>query len=58
MASALEPYPLDADLTPSASGTGAEFKVVARRVPPPLNRGRAFMGTAGFGHSGFTQKSG
>lgn len=40
-ASALEAYPLDADLTPSASGTGylstflrAGFTVVARHVPP------------------------
>lgn len=40
-APALEAYPLDADLTPSASGTGyvstfarAGFKTVARRVPP------------------------
>jgi GNAT superfamily N-acetyltransferase len=40
-APALEAYPLDADLTPSASGTGflstferAGFKVVARHVPP------------------------
>jgi GNAT superfamily N-acetyltransferase len=39
-APALEAYPLDADLTPSASGTGyvstfarAGFKTVARRVP-------------------------
>jgi GNAT superfamily N-acetyltransferase len=38
--SALEAYPLDADLTPSASGTGyastfvrAGFKTVARHVP-------------------------
>ena len=42
----LEAYPLDADLTPSASGTGysstflrAGFKIVARRVPPrPIMR--------------------
>jgi len=40
-APALEAYPLDADLTPSASGTGfvstfkrLGFKVVARHVPP------------------------
>jgi GNAT superfamily N-acetyltransferase len=40
-APALEAYPLDADLTPSASGTGyastfarAGFKTVARLVPP------------------------
>jgi GNAT superfamily N-acetyltransferase len=40
-APALEAYPLDADRTPSASGTGyastfarAGFKTVARRVPP------------------------
>jgi GNAT superfamily N-acetyltransferase len=40
-APALEAYPLDAQLTPSASGTGylsaflrAGFKVVARHVPP------------------------
>ena len=40
-APALEAYPLDADLTPSASGTGyvstftrAGFKVTARRTPP------------------------
>ena len=40
-APALEAYPLDAKLTPSASGTGyvstfqrAGFKIVARRVPP------------------------
>jgi GNAT superfamily N-acetyltransferase len=40
-APALEAYPLDADLTPSASGTGylppflrAGFKVVARHTPP------------------------
>ncbi len=40
-APALEAYPLDADLTPSASGTGyvstftrAGFKVVARHAPP------------------------
>lgn len=40
-APALEAYPLDADLTPSASGTGyvstferAGFKVIERRVPP------------------------
>jgi GNAT superfamily N-acetyltransferase len=40
-ACALEAYPLDADLTPSASGTGfastfarAGFKTVVRRVPP------------------------
>ena len=45
-APALEAYPLDADLTPSASGTGyastfarAGFKTVARRVPPrPIMR--------------------
>jgi GNAT superfamily N-acetyltransferase len=45
-ACALEAYPLDADLTPSASGTGfastfarAGFKTVARRVPPrPIMR--------------------
>jgi len=45
-APALEAYPLDADLTPSASGTGyvstfkrAGFKVVARRVAPrPIMR--------------------
>jgi GNAT superfamily N-acetyltransferase len=45
-ASALEAYPLDADLTPSASGTGyastfarAGFKTVARHVPPrPIMR--------------------
>jgi len=45
-APALEAYPLDADLTPSASGTGyastfarAGFKTVARRVPPrPMMR--------------------
>jgi hypothetical protein len=40
-APALEAYPLDADKTPSASGTGfastferAGFRTVARRVPP------------------------
>jgi GNAT superfamily N-acetyltransferase len=46
MAPALEAYPLDAELTPSASGTGyastfsrAGFKTVARRVPPrPIMR--------------------
>jgi len=45
-APALEAYPLDADATPSASGTGfastfarAGFKTVARRVPPrPIMR--------------------
>ena len=45
-APALEAYPLDADLTPSASGTGyastfarAGFKTVARRTPPrPIMR--------------------
>jgi GNAT superfamily N-acetyltransferase len=45
-APALESYPLDADLTPSASGTGyvstferAGFKIVARHVPPrPIMR--------------------
>jgi len=45
-APALEAYPLDADLTPSASGTGymttferAGFKIVARHVPPrPIMR--------------------
>ena len=45
-APALEAYPLDADLTPSASGTGyastfarAGFKTVARRAPPrPIMR--------------------
>ena len=45
-APALEAYPLDADLTPSASHTGfvstfkrAGFKIVARRVPPrPIMR--------------------
>lgn len=45
-APALEAYPLDADLTPSASSTGyastfarAGFKTVARRVPPrPIMR--------------------
>ena len=45
-APALEAYPLDAELTPSASGTGyastfsrAGFKTVARRVPPrPIMR--------------------
>ncbi len=45
-APALEAYPLDADETPSASGTGfastfarAGFKTVARRVPPrPIMR--------------------
>jgi GNAT superfamily N-acetyltransferase len=45
-APALEAYPLDAALTPSASGTGyastfarAGFKTVARRVPPrPMMR--------------------
>ena len=43
---ALEAYPLDADFTPSASGTGyastfarAGFKTVARRAPPrPIMR--------------------
>ena len=43
---ALEAYPLDANLTPSASGTGyvstfkrAGFKIVARHVPPrPIMR--------------------
>jgi GNAT superfamily N-acetyltransferase len=46
MAPALEAYPLDADLTPSASSTGyastfarAGFRIVARRVPPrPIMR--------------------
>jgi GNAT superfamily N-acetyltransferase len=45
-APALEAYPPDADLTPSASRTGyastfarAGFKTVARRVPPrPITR--------------------
>jgi GNAT superfamily N-acetyltransferase len=45
-APALEAYPLDADVSPSASGTGyvstfarAGFKIVARRVPPrPIMR--------------------
>jgi hypothetical protein len=45
-AAALEAYPLDAELTPSASGTGyastflrAGFKTVMRRVPPrPIMR--------------------
>jgi GNAT superfamily N-acetyltransferase len=45
-APALEVYPLDADLTPSASSTGyvstfkrAGFKVIAQRVPPrPIMR--------------------
>jgi GNAT superfamily N-acetyltransferase len=45
-APALEAYPLDADLTPSASGTGyastfarAGFKTVTRHVPPrPIMR--------------------
>jgi GNAT superfamily N-acetyltransferase len=45
-APALEAYPLDADETPSASGTGyastfvrAEFTTIARRVPPrPIMR--------------------
>jgi GNAT superfamily N-acetyltransferase len=45
-APALEAYPVDANLTPSASGTGyastfarAGFKAVARRVPPrPIMR--------------------
>jgi|SRR6516165_6616768 len=45
-APALEAYPLDANLTPSASGTGyattfarAGFKVIARHVPPrPIMR--------------------
>jgi hypothetical protein len=45
-APALEAYPLDADLTPSASGTGyvstfarAGFETVARRAPPrPIMR--------------------
>jgi GNAT superfamily N-acetyltransferase len=45
-APALEAYPLDAELSPSASGTGyastfarAGFKTVARRVPPrPIMR--------------------
>ena len=45
-APALEAYPLDAELTPSASGTvyastfsHAGFKTVARRVPPrPMMR--------------------
>ena len=45
-APALEAYPLDADLTPSASSTGyastfarAGFKTVARHVPPrPIMR--------------------
>ena len=45
-APALEAYPLDAELTPSASSTGyastfsrAGFKTVARRVPPrPIMR--------------------
>jgi GNAT superfamily N-acetyltransferase len=45
-APALEAYPLDADLTPSASGTGyastfvrAGFQTVVRRVPPrPIMR--------------------
>jgi GNAT superfamily N-acetyltransferase len=45
-AAAVEAYPLDGDLTPSASGTGyastflrAGFKIVARHVPPrPIMR--------------------
>jgi hypothetical protein len=45
-AHALEAHPFDADLTPSASGTGcastfarAGFKTVVRRVPPrPIMR--------------------
>jgi GNAT superfamily N-acetyltransferase len=45
-APAVEAYPLDADLTPSASSTGfvsnferAGFKIVARHVPPrPIMR--------------------
>jgi GNAT superfamily N-acetyltransferase len=45
-APALEAYPLDANLTPSASNTGyvstfkrAGFKIVARHVPPrPIMR--------------------
>jgi hypothetical protein len=45
-APALEAYPLDGDLTPSASGTGyastfarAGFRTVARRTPPrPIMR--------------------
>jgi GNAT superfamily N-acetyltransferase len=45
-APALEAYPLDAELTPSSTSTGyastfaqAEFKTVARRVPPrPIMR--------------------
>jgi GNAT superfamily N-acetyltransferase len=45
-APALEAYPLDADLTPSASHTGyvstfkrAGFKIIARHVPPrPIMR--------------------
>jgi len=45
-AAAIEAYPLDADLTPSASGTGyasifarAGFEVVARHTPPrPIMR--------------------
>ena len=47
----LEAYPLDAALTPSASGTGyastfarAGFKTVAGRVPPrPIKIGRAHV---------------
>jgi len=45
-APALEAYPLDADLTPSSSGTGyastfarAGFRIVGRRTPPrPIMR--------------------
>ena len=45
-APAIEAYPLDADLTPSASGTGyastfarAGFRIIARHVPPrPIMR--------------------
>ncbi len=52
-ASVLEAYPLDADLTPSASGTGYAstflregFKVVARHVPPrPILRLHLTVGT-------------
>jgi GNAT superfamily N-acetyltransferase len=52
-APALEAYPLDADLSPSASGTGyastfgrAGFKTVARHAPPrPIMR-HGLMATA------------
>lgn len=62
-APALEAYPLDAELTPSASSTGfastfarAGFKTVARHVPPrPIMRHDLWASSRSRGGSNFVQ---